>query len=275
MHLAAQSMGISSQRIVKSYSKCVRRSDSMEVYSTGNDLNGSGPVVPPRKKNIESYDTATYNGGKNVGFETSITEPMIHNDNNDDESHDQSHDHHGKQDWSKVQTHAWTLLLTIAIKSFIEGIAFVLTLQDSFSAGLAFLVAMIFKLFPLEPGYAIILSDAGLNHFWENLLSTLAVLPIYIGAFLGIILEDQFKAIKGYIFAALSGIFLYLSLPTLFPVLRHLMSESTLLASTGFRRRGVLRLILAIGGFLLAMGIIIPLVYFKNDMKYKFKSDCD
>ena len=183
MHLAAQSMGISSQRIVKSYSKCVRRSDSMEVYSTGNDLNGSGPVVPPRKKNIESYDTATYNGGKNVGFETSITEPMICNDNNDDESHDQSHDHHGKQDWSKVQTHAWTLLLTIAIKSFIEGIAFVLTLQDSFSAGLAFLVAMIFKLFPLEPGYAIILSDAGLNHFWENLLSTLAVLPIYIGKF--------------------------------------------------------------------------------------------
>ena len=87
------------------------------------------------------------------------------------------------QCWSDVQTHAWTLLLTIAIKSFIEGIAFVLTLQDSFSAGLAFLVAMIFKLFPLEPGYAIILSDAGLNHFWENLLSTLAVLPIYIGKF--------------------------------------------------------------------------------------------
>ena len=70
---------------------------------------------------------------------------------------------------------------SIAIKSFIEGIAFVLTLQDSYSAGMAFLVAMLFKLFPLEPGYAIILSDAGLNHFWENLLSTLAVLPIYIG----------------------------------------------------------------------------------------------
>ena len=90
---------------------------------------------------------------------------------------------------------------------------------------------------------------------------------------MGIILEEQFNAVKGYIFAALSGIFLYLSLATLFPVLRNLMSESTLLASTGFRRRGVLRLILAIGGFLLAMGIIIPLVYFKNDMKYKFKNN--
>ena len=65
-----------------------------------------------------------------------------------------------KQDWTKVKNHAWTLLVTISIKCFIEGIAFVLTLQDSFTAGLAFLVAMIVKLFPLEPGYAIILSQA-------------------------------------------------------------------------------------------------------------------
>ena len=64
------------------------------------------------------------------------------------------------QDWTKVKNHAWTLLVTISIKCFIEGIAFVLTLQDSFTAGLAFLVAMIVKLFPLEPGYAIILSQA-------------------------------------------------------------------------------------------------------------------
>ena len=65
-----------------------------------------------------------------------------------------------KQDWTKVKNHAWTLLVTISIKCFIEGIAFVLTLQDSFTAGLAFLVAMIVKLFPLEPGYAIILRQA-------------------------------------------------------------------------------------------------------------------
>ena len=68
--------------------------------------------------------------------------------------------HKHPQDWTKVKNHAWTLLVTISIKCFIEGIAFVLTLQDSFTAGLAFLVAMIVKLFPLEPGYAIILSQA-------------------------------------------------------------------------------------------------------------------
>ena len=185
MHVAAQSIGISSERILserilKSYSKCIERSDTIQIYSTGNDLkNHAGPAVPPRKKNL---DTAMYNMGHHVHCESDIDEPMISDENNDDESHD----HHEKQDWSKVQTHAWTLLFTIAIKSFIEGITFALTLQASFSAGWAFLVAMIFKLFPLEPGYAIILSDAGLNHFYENLFSTLAVLPIYLGKYLSL-----------------------------------------------------------------------------------------
>ena len=176
--MAAQTIGISSERILKSYSKCIQRSDTIQIYSTGNDLKKVGPVVPPRKTNL---DTAMYNMGHNVQFESDVDQPMISNHEN---SEDESHDHHEKQDWSKVQTHAWTLLFTIAIKSFIEGITFALTLQDSFSAGWAFLVAMIFKLFPLEPGYAIILSDAGLNHFYENLFSTLAVLPIYLGKFL-------------------------------------------------------------------------------------------
>ena len=112
---------------------------------------------------------------------------------------------------------------------------------------------------------------------WAYLGASMKLLrnKFILGAILGIILEDEFNAVKGYIFAALSGIFLYLSLSTLFPVLRNLMSESTLLASTGFRKRGLLRLMLALGGFLLAMGIIIPLVYFKNDMKYKFKSSVE
>ena len=119
---------------------------------------------------ISSSDIAqsTHSGSAN-------NEPMIPKENHISDSDDQC--------WSDVQTHAWILLLTIAIKSFIEGIAFALTLQDSFYAGLAFLVTMIVKLLPLEPGYACILKDAGLSHFWENLLSVLAVSPIFVGKF--------------------------------------------------------------------------------------------
>ena len=101
MHVAAQTIGISSERILsetilKSYSKCIQRSDTMQVYSNDNDLKKAGPAVPPRKKNL---DTATYNMGNIVEFESDVDQQMISNNEN---SEDESHDHHGKQDWSKV-----------------------------------------------------------------------------------------------------------------------------------------------------------------------------
>ena len=70
-----------------------------------------------------------------------------------------------------------------AIKTFIEGVAFVLTILESYSAGIAFFVVMIIKLLPLEPGYAILLLDAGLSHRNEFWLSLLANLPIFIGQY--------------------------------------------------------------------------------------------
>ena len=70
------------------------------------------------------------------------------------------------------------------IKSLIEGLAFTLTLLDSYAAGFAFFLVMIIKLLPLEPGYAILLLDAGLSHKYEFWLSLLANLPIYLGELL-------------------------------------------------------------------------------------------
>ena len=127
------------------------------------------------------------------------------------EKHDS---HHGKQDWKKVDMVAWILLLCISIECLIEGIgnghsfaelkeilfiqgrwqslsliiptydpwkAFALTLTDELGAGIAILTAMIIKLIPQKLGDAVILSKAGLNHFWENLLSLGAVSFVFVG----------------------------------------------------------------------------------------------
>ena len=59
--------------------------------------------------------------------------------------------------------------------------AFALTLTDELGAGIAILTAMIIKLIPQKLGDAVILSKAGLNHFWENLLSLGAVSFVFIG----------------------------------------------------------------------------------------------
>ena len=91
------------------------------------------------------------------------------------------------------------------------------------------------------------------------------------GAILGIVMEEQFMSIKGYIFASLSGIFLYLSLSTLFPVLRSLiLGDDHFTGLERYRGHQIVRVSLAICGFLLAMALIVPLVYYKNDLKYSF-----
>ena len=93
----------------------------------------------------------------------------------------------------------------------------------------------------------------------------------FSGAILGIVMEEQFMSIKGYIFASLSGIFLYLSLSTLFPVLRSLiLGDDHFTGLERYRGHQIIRVFLAICGFLLAMALIVPLVYYKNDLKYSF-----
>ena len=57
-------------------------------------------------------------------------------------------------------------------------------LQRAFGAGLTFLLAMLIKLVPQKLGDSVVLTKAGLNHFWESLLTFLVVLPVFLGKFL-------------------------------------------------------------------------------------------
>jgi len=184
-----------------------------------------------------------------------------------------------KQNWSSVDHVAWVLLLTIAIECLIEGIAFVLTLQDTFGAGVAILVAMLVKLVPQKVGHAVILTSAGLNHFWENVFATLAVMTVYIGVILGIALEDELSKIKYYFFGALSGIFLYMSLASLFPVLQEAIDDVEINdididsdidlshKDRALRRQHLRRLFLANLGFGTAMALVVPLIYYEHDLE--------
>lgn len=97
----------------------------------------------------------------------------------DHSNHSESTQH--KQDWTKVDSVAYVIILTTAFECFLEGIAFTLTLQDDIVAGFTVLFAMILKLIPQKLGNAIILMQSGLNHFWENVLALAAVSSIYVG----------------------------------------------------------------------------------------------
>jgi len=172
--------------------------------------------------------------------------------------------HSEKQDWKAVDKVAWVLLITIFVECFIEGMAFVIILQRAFGAGLTFLLAMLIKLVPQKLGDSVVLTKAGLNHFWESLLTLLVVLPVFLGAIFGMIFEEEMNErshLGNFFFAALSGIFLYISLTSFFPVLQTLIDQA--------EKQKLTRLLLANFGFLTAIGIVLPLVYFDEDLQYK------
>ena len=99
-------------------------------------------------------------------------------------------------------------------------------------------------------------------------------------------LEEELKDIAFYFFAALSGIFLYISLASLFPVLQDMIDDQVVIGKIPTRdydvsmilgyfddgqesHRGqqMRRLFLANLGFLTAMGLVLPLVYFEEDLQ--------
>lgn len=205
-------------------------------------------------------------------------------DHGADHSADHEEHHTGtcgyhKQNWNEVDHVAWVLLLTIAIECLIEGIAFSLALQDSFGAGVAVFLAMLIKLVPQKMGHVGFLLSAGLNHFWENLLALLAVMMIYIGIILGLAIENELREIKYYFFGALSGIFLYMSLASLFPVLQEAIEDHTVdpedeeidldleKKEQKLRHRLLIRLILANLGFIIALAIVLPVIYYEHDLQ--------
>ena len=51
----------------------------------------------------------------------------------------------GTQDWSKVDSTAWVILVSISVECLIEGIAFSLILRGKFGGGIAVFTAMVTK----------------------------------------------------------------------------------------------------------------------------------
>ena len=79
-------------------------------------------------------------------------------------------------------------------------------------------------------------------------------------------LKTYLKNGEEYFFGALAGIFLYISLSSLFPVLHDIIDDQEIIGNhdmdenEAFRRQQLKRLLLANFGFFSAMGLMVPLV---------------
>ena len=81
-------------------------------------------------------------------------------------------------------------------------------------------------------------------------------------------LKSYLESGEEYFFGALAGIFLYISLSSLFPVLHDIIDDTEIIGeydmddNEAFRRQQLKRLLLANFGFFTAMGLMVLLVRF-------------
>ncbi|CAG5105061.1 Oidioi.mRNA.OKI2018_I69.chr1.g1798.t1.cds [Oikopleura dioica] len=184
------------------------------------------------------------------------------------------------QDWKLIDTDAWVILLTTSFECFIEGMAFTLTLQDDIGAGFSVLFAMLLKMIPQKLGNAVILMQSGLSHFWESVLVLTSVSAIYPGVCIAMLLRNMHikAAVKAKFFAALTGMFLYISLARMFPAMQELVDappkESRVSAKAYHqlaKRKVYWRLFIANVGFVSAFCILAPLIYYENSIQEKIE----
>jgi hypothetical protein len=131
--------------------------------------------------------------------------------------------------------------------------------------------------------------QSGLSTFWESLFVLLSVSAIYPGVCIAMILRNMHikAAVKAKFFAALTGMFLYISLARMFPAMQELVDappKENRISSKAYyqlaRKKIYWRLFIANVGFVCAFGILAPLVilllvktdhFFRYIMKTSFK----
>ena len=111
--------------------------------------------------------------------------------------------------------------------------------------------------------------QSGLSTFWESLFVLLSVSAIYPGVCIAMILRNMHikAAVKAKFFAALTGMFLYISLARMFPAMQELVDappKENRISSKAYhqlaRKKIYWRLFIANVGFICAFGILAPLV---------------
>jgi len=78
---------------------------------------------------------------------------------------------------------------------------------------------------------------------------------VILGVFIGTGFWYELYKVQEYFFAALAGIFLYLSMSSLFPILQNLIDPAQQSGRNSMKRLGLANL-----GFFSAMGFMLPLV---------------
>ncbi|XP_064603825.1 metal cation symporter ZIP14-like [Liolophura sinensis] len=117
---------------------------------------------------------------------------------------------------TRVATVAWMVLIGDAIHNFMDGLAIGAGFTESVLLGLSISIAVICEEIPHELGDIAILVHSGLRAKKALFYNCLAAIVCYGGIIVGILLGENTSA-NQWVYAAASGMFLYVSLVDMLP----------------------------------------------------------
>lgn len=167
---------------------------------------------------------------------------------------------HKQHKLSNVATVAWMITLGDALHNFIDGLAIGASFTVSSLQGLSTSIAILCEELPHELGDFVILINSGMSTRQALLFNFLSACSCYIGLAFGILVGTRFT--PNYIFAVAGGMFLYISLSSMF-----LEMNETIMDSIKTRKSDVKFFLLQNAGILTGFIVILLLTIFASEIR--------
>ncbi|VDK63632.1 unnamed protein product [Onchocerca ochengi] len=124
-----------------------------------------------------------------------------------------------------VATVAWMIMFGSLINNFLDGMSSGVAFANSLARGFSIGIAVITQQLPQEIGTLAILIQSGLGFKRTLLLNLFPNSLSYLGFIIGVLIGNMDDSYGNYIFAASSGMYLYVFLGTLIPEIRDSINE--------------------------------------------------
>ncbi|KAJ8307383.1 hypothetical protein KUTeg_015467 [Tegillarca granosa] len=203
---------------------------------------------------------------QNKSFMSSSTEKgeefekdMIKIELNEIEEHSHGHSHgHSHSVPSSIPALAWRVIIGDGVHNLCDGLAIGVAFANSVTGGISTSIAVLCHELPHEMGDFAVLLTKGMSVKQAILCNCISSMLSLIGMFIGVILGN-FGEANLWLFFAVAGMFLYISLVDLIPELSHVQVTGTL--------KSFKTLLVQISGMITGSGVMFLIAMFEDDLK--------
>uniref|UniRef100_A0A0R3TT68 S39A8 protein n=1 Tax=Rodentolepis nana TaxID=102285 RepID=A0A0R3TT68_RODNA len=128
--------------------------------------------------------------------------------------------------FTEVKPVAWMILLGDSVHNFMDGIAIAAGFTQSPSIGLTLSLCVLLEELPHELGDFAVLISSGFSIKAALCVNFISACSAYLGMIVGLLIGEASGDGSFYVFAAMAGVFLYISLSDMLPELRRSLEKA-------------------------------------------------